>query len=113
MVYKSYEDLTTLEVSANTDSISFDVLEEIIMACPSNMIYCETDGKLSGLISMGDISRADENGNCEVKINRTFTCVNRNEYMRAREIFKDKRTINALPIVKKTNVLEGGVRSMG
>lgn len=108
MVYKSYEELTILKISEDTNSVSFDVLEKVIMARPANMIYCETDGKLSGIISMGDIARADHMGKREVTVNRKFTSVRKNEYMKARMIFKEKVNINALPIIDKTNVLKGG-----
>ena len=107
MIYKSYEELTVLEVSENTNIVSFDVLEKVIMVRPATMIYCETNGKLVGIISMGDIDRADYMGKREVTINRNFTSVRRHECMKARRIFQEKIRINALPIVDKDSIILG------
>ena len=54
------------------DTLSFDELGKILEDRPANVIYCELDGKLYGIISMGDVARADEEGKKAVKINRTF-----------------------------------------
>lgn len=107
MVYKNYDELTILNIPNQTESVSYDILAEAILKRPSNMIYCEADGKLFGIISMGDIERARENELSVVPINRSFTRVTKTEYMKAREIFREKEKINALPVVDETGSLLG------
>ncbi len=107
MIYTSKEKLAILELEETALDVSFDTLSELIMNRPSNMIYCEKNGMLYGIISMGDINRAAKNGYSSVTINTNFTCILEHEYMRARKLFHDNEKINALPIVNEKNELIG------
>jgi hypothetical protein len=41
MIYTDRKYLTILELQDDSDTVSFDVLKELLMERPSNMIYCE------------------------------------------------------------------------
>lgn len=107
MHYKARKELTIVELNDNEENFSFDKLTEIILRKPSDIIYCERNGKLYGIVSMGDIARANEAGADCVTINTRFTCILYGEHMRARKIFGDKVNIHELPVVNEDNVLLG------
>lgn len=108
MIYTGREKLTVIEWDGATDKISLDILVQVILEKPSNMIYFVTErNRLYGIISMGDVARAKETGLGYVVINKNFTRVMKNEYMEARRIFCEKENINALPVVDENNVLLG------
>lgn len=107
MIYTQHDRLTIVELNDKKNSISFDTLKKVMLDRPSNMIYCELEGELYGIISMGDIARASEKGTDHVVINRKFTRILPNEYMMARRIFHEKENINALPVVNEENKLLG------
>lgn len=106
MLYKKYEDLTITEVR-NQAEISFDKIVETILLKPSNIIYCEDGGKFCGVISMGDVARASCAGRKSVPFNKQFTRIRMGEYMKARNIFRDRKSINALPIIDDEGRLVG------
>lgn len=107
MIYTSREKLTCYIMPDEVDQISFGDLSAILMERPSNVIYCEKDGKLYGIISMGDIVRAYKAGKDFVVVNRQFTRIKPYGYLEARQIFACEEKINALPIVDDLNVLVG------
>lgn len=108
MIYTDRDKLTVIELDGKIDEISFDLLARVILEKPSNMIYCVTKtNQLLGIISMGDIAKAGRAGIRYVKINKNFTCILKNEYTKARELFCKKKSINALPIVGKNRILLG------
>ena len=77
------------------------------MDSPSNMVYCERGGVLFGIISTGDIWRACRKQQTEVAINREFMSLRYGEYMKAKTIFEENESINALPVVTNGNILIG------
>ena len=107
MQYKERQYLTIVELNSNEDSLSFNEFAKIILRKPSDIIYCECNGKLHGIVSMGDIARAAGEGVDCVTINTNFTRISYGEHMRARKIFHDKDNIHELPVVTKDNVLLG------
>lgn len=107
MIYTSREKLTCYTMPDENDQINFSELSTILMERPSNVIYCEKDGQLNGIISMGDIVRAHEAGKDSVVVNRRFTKIKQHEYWNAKQIFMQEKRINALPIVNELNVLMG------
>lgn len=96
MIYREREKLTIIQIQDDEEKISFERLENVILDGPSNVIYCERNGKLYGIITMGDIARARDKF---VSINTQFTCLDKGDYMKARNIFFEKHSINALPVV--------------
>lgn len=107
MQYTSRDKLTVVALENGTDTISFDALARVIIERPSNIIYFEKEGKIYGMISMGDISRADKKGIAYVSVNKNFTRVLPGEYMLARKLFYKKVNINAIPVVSENNILLG------
>lgn len=99
MIFNKREYLSILEIEDDTIEVGFDVLAELLLEKPANIIYCEKKGKLYGIISRGDIHRAREKARNTVEINTVFTYLQGFEYMKAREIFLKREKINALPIV--------------
>ena len=98
MIYIPREKLTIIELVEDRENVTFEEIERALWDRPSNMIYVENAGELSGIISMGDIERAVMDGKVSVGINADFTSVLPSEYMRAKDIFINYPSINALPI---------------
>lgn len=107
MFYTEHDKLTIINLMNGADTLSFDELGVILKEHPANVIYCELEGKLYGIISMGDVARADDEGKNAVSINRKFTSVKPNEYMKVRQIFEEKEKINAVPVVDENGRLSG------
>lgn len=105
MVYKNYDELTVLKTTDYDEKISFNALAKSIITKPSNVIYCVQNGKLYGIISMGDIARAREMGLDAVFVNRCFTHILPNEYMKARKVFRERNNVNAIPITEEEVLL--------
>lgn len=103
MRYIPYNGLTVIRLQRDREKIPYVELVEIIYERPSNIIYCELNEKLYGIISMGDIWRSKTvNGNeKDVAINKNFMCVLQNEYMLAKTTFDKNPNINAIPIVTR------------
>ena len=88
-IHRSNEELNTIEKAA---------LRELLEVRPSNTIYFETtDGKFYGLVTHGDISKA-QNG--MVPINKSFVSLSRSAYMEARERFRQANNIYEIPVVQ-------------
>lgn len=107
MNYVEHDKLTIIELADNEGSISFQQLTKIIENRPANVIYCERVGKLCGMISLGDVLRASEAGIDYVNINTHFTYIHKGQYMNARKIFRDRASINSIPVVDQNGVLLG------
>lgn len=109
MIYTEYDKLTTLKLNHEVDRVSFQSLAEIILARPSNVIYCELNGKLYGIISMGDVERTKKTtpDARSMAINRGFTFVLKGEYIKAKNIFSESKRINAIPILDENGMLLG------
>lgn len=107
MNYTGRQQLTIVESGDGEERFSIDDLKHILIEYPSNIIYCETKGKLAGIISMGDIMRACEQKQDDVFINRKFSSLYFGEYSKAKTIFHECETINALPVITKDNILTG------
>lgn len=107
MQYIGRKQLAIKELRDEENTLSLDIIKKIILDRPSDVIYCEREGKLYGIISMGDVSRASDAREDCVVVNTHFTSVKNNEYMKARDIFKKMQKIHTLPIVNESGVVEG------
>lgn len=107
MVYTEYSKLSIIRLSKQKDFLSFKECKEILWERPANTLYVEVNDLLYGIITMGDISRAQFQGKDYVEINKKFISVQRTQYMRARQIIKDMQGVNAIPIVDEYGHLEG------
>ncbi len=104
MYYRKRESLAVITVNYDCKSIPFSKLEQTILNNPSYCIYCINNERLIGIVSAGDISRAEGD---TVWINKSFTYVLEGQYMAARTIFKEKLSIHALPVLSKDGILTG------
>lgn len=108
MIFKPIEQLSTIEIeNENEYKVTFERLGRVLMETPSNMVYCVKEGKLYGIISMGDVHRARLEKRDSVNINTSFTFLHGYEYMKARKVFLENDKINALPIVDEEHNLIG------
>lgn len=107
MIYTKYSKLNVIKLKSHVETVSFQVLRHAIQKNPSNVIYCEAEGKIYGIISGGDIERDYFAGRDYVTINKNFTWLYPNESMKAREIFHEKANINVIPVIDKEGVLLG------
>lgn len=107
MIYTEHDKLTIIESENVVDSLSFDELGRALQERPANVIYCEHNKKLYGIVSMGDIARAKSEGKSYVNVNRRFTSVKPNEYMKVRQLFEDNEKINAVPVIEEDGRLLG------
>lgn len=107
MIYTKREKLTCYNMQDELNDVRFSELKVLLMKRPANIIYCVKGGKLYGIISMGDIYRADKVGNDYVSVNKQFTSVRVDEFIFAKQIFKDNSIINELPVVNSMNELVG------
>ena len=99
--------LTILKLKDEEESIDIGLIRTVILQRPSNMIYCETNGKLTGVISMGDLLRACRKNQNQVIVNKQFTSIQYGKFIEAKNIFGSAKNINALPIITEKNTLVG------
>lgn len=107
MIYTKREKLSVIVLEEETDSISVRMLSRIIAERPSNVIYCELNHKLYGIISMGDIARACRKNSSCVAVNKNYSFVSKEEYAKARKIFREQANRNAFPVVDNAHKLVG------
>lgn len=107
MQYTGYDQLNVIRLKDGQDTVPFEVLAKSIPENPTTVIYCESEGKLFGIISSGDILRAQSAGENSVSVNKKFTKLLPDESMKARKIFNEKKNINAIPIVNESGELLG------
>ncbi len=105
-----YYDRSVLPVYASdvvVYSLDWDILESLICEHPCNIVMVEVAGKLSGIISNGDMIRAREQGANSVAVNTNITSLQGKRFMEAREIFKAKDFIREIPVVDENGALTG------
>lgn len=107
MFYRSRDQLTIISVQDGEEKVSFAKIKDLILERMSSVIYCEREGRLHGIITMGDVSKAYRAGRNDVVINTNFTRLFDGEYNRAREIFRARDIINVLPIVNDRGIVIG------
>lgn len=109
MIFIERDQLTIIKLNDNTDTVSFHILVEKLLDKPSNVIYCEREGRLCGIISTGDIIRASEKGADCIAVNCNFTWVLGGEYMKARSLFHEKRmtALGEIPVLDADHRLIG------
>ena len=99
--------LPVLSFEKAPDAVDRETVRNILLEKPCNVVCIETCGKLSGIISHGDITRAKRAGLSEIPVNKKFTFLQGPQIMRAREIFKEKEKIKEIPFVDEEGRLQG------
>ena len=97
--------LARLSLEREEKELSFDALRGAEKL--ADIVYLEVNGKLYGIVTLGDLLRARTGGLDRVAVNTRFACVRRDEYIRAREVFREKSGIHQLPVVDGDGRLEG------
>ncbi len=99
--------LPVLSFEKEPDTLDQEVIREVVLEKPCNVVFIEVQGKLAGIISRGDISRAKRAKLEKVPVNRSFTSVQSRQFMEAREIFREKKNINEIPMTDENGKLLG------
>ena len=107
MDYYKREQLPILQISEGEETVPWEAIREPLEAHPANILFLETGGKLSGIVSQGDLKRARERGDTSVSVSRHFTSLTRTQYAQARDIFHSRENIREIPVVDPDGRLEG------
>ncbi len=105
MIPRNFEELTYIEIDGNDSCVSMERIQEALDKRTSEIIYCIENGKLCGIISVGDIFRG--NGKKEIEINKEFTYLVDWNVIKAKQIFADYRNIHKIPVLDKAGRLLG------
>lgn len=99
--------LPVLSFDEDRDVIGRDILRAALCERPCNIVLVETGGKLSGIITRGDISRARDAGLPGVPVNRNFAVQRGRNYMEARNLFRERDRVNEIPVTDEEGRLLG------
>ena len=104
MDYYTREQIPILAFDEDPESIARELIRQALCEKPCNIVFIEVRGKLSGVASYGDILRA---GKGAIPVNRNFTFLKGKQFVKAREIFREKPNINEIPVVDAESRLLG------
>ena len=107
MDYYERSQLPVLSFKEERLDLDCGVIREALCEKPCNIVLVEVKNRLSGIVSWGDISRAKNAGKDKVPINRNFTFLKGKQFMRAREIFREKEKIREIPVTDEDGLLLG------
>ena len=107
MDYYVRSQLPILTLEEECEALDRNTIRDLLMKKPFNLVFVEVKGKLFGIISQGDMIRADEHGDEKVRINRSFTALQGKQFMRAREIFREKENFREIPVTDAEGKLIG------
>ena len=107
MDYYDRSQLPILSFEEETADLDYDMIREALCEKPCNIVLVEVKNRLFGIVSWGDISRAKKTGKIKVPINRSFTFLKGKQFMRAREIFREKEKIREIPVIDENGFLLG------
>ena len=80
------------------------LIRQALYEKPCNLVFVEVRDKLYGIASFGDVVRAGEG---PVPVNRNFTALKGKQFMKAREIFREKTNILEIPVTDEEGRLTG------
>ncbi len=107
MIYYSIEDLPVITVSDLNKEINIYTAANVLLQYRVNTICILCDGKYAGIVTAGDLLRAKRDQRETVRMNASGFFVDKDEVMKARTIFKERKNIHFLPVVHE-QVLLGG-----
>ena len=107
MDYYDRSQLPILSFEEETVDLDRGVIREAICEKPCNVVFIEAKSRLFGIVSWGDILRANKTGKDKVPINRSFTFLKGKQFMRAREIFREKESIREIPVIDEEGLVLG------
>lgn len=74
------------------------------------VLYLLSEGKMAGVLSIGDLERYYDRQECKLKINTNYTSATKIDFKAAETFFERIKTINEMPIVTNDNELLGIIR---
>lgn len=89
--------LAIYEVKDEVKLLSFEIIKELLIKKPSGIVYVMKDGRLYGIICLGDILH--RKGKERVTINTNFLFLTEFNMLRAKEIMAKKKNIHKIPVV--------------
>ena len=95
MLYLDRERLCVIRTETELGTVPKEALKAPLLEKPCNLVYFETGAGLYGLVSSGDVYRAAGE---DVPVRRDFTSLRREQFMKAREIFRDDGKIHEIPV---------------
>ena len=107
MDYYERSQLPILSFKEETANLDYSVIREVLCEKPCNIVFVEVKNRLFGIVSWGDILRANNAGKDKVPINRSFTFLKGKQFMLAREIFREKEKIREIPVIDENGFLLG------
>ena len=107
MDYYVRSQLPVLSFEEEPEDLDRYAVREVLCERPCNIVLAEVRGKLWGIVSRGDISRAKKAGRERIPVNRSFTSLQGKQFMRAREIFRDNEKIREIPVTDEDGRLLG------
>lgn len=107
MDYYERSQLPILSFEEETADLDRGLIREAMCEKPCNIVLVEVKHRLFGIVSRGDITRAKKAGKDKVPINRNFTFLKGKQFMRAREIFREKEKIREIPVIDENGLLLG------
>lgn len=106
MVKRKITELAVYQIDGDKNEIPIECLRNLYLEKTSEIIYVTKDKKLYGIVCMGQVLYGHRQ-NPMARINNSFTSLTGYNALKAREIFRDKRYINKIPVTDEQGVLLG------
>ena len=100
MIKLDRKTLPIIRTDTEQDTIERSTYLHALLEKPSNIVYFETDKRLYGMVSFGDVERAGQHGCTDIPINHHFTYLGQQDYMKARQIFRQNNVMAEIPVVE-------------
>ena len=99
--------LPILSFDTAPDALDKKTVRRLLCEKPCNLVFVEVREKLYGIVSRGDVSRAKKAGSDIIPVNCDYSFIVGKQFMTAREIFREKKTIQEIPVVDREGRLTG------
>ncbi len=107
MIYRDRAKLTIIELQEHEEKLSLEKLKEVLLNRPSNIVYCEKDGILYGIITTVDMIKASKAEQNDIAIKTQFISIKMGENAKAKRIFFYSKNIHSLPVLDINGCLIG------
>ncbi len=106
MVKRGIKELAIYQIEEDKNEIPIECLRNLYLEKTSEIIYVTRDKKLDGIVCMGEVLY-DHKQNSEARINRYFTFLTGYDFVKAYDIFRNKRKVNKIPVIDAQGMLLG------
>ena len=107
MDYYNRSQLPILSFETEPDFLEREAVRRVLCEKPCNLVFVEVREKLYGIISRGDISRAKKAKDGRIPVNCDYTSIVGKQFMKARELFREKEMIQEIPVIDGEGFLMG------